>query len=123
MAVDSTDGTGPSAWVEVGGARRRVNTALLQDEGLGVGDWVLIHVGFALARLDEDEAMATLRDLESLETVYTDELDAMARSATSGGAATGASETATEPPGPASVAGPAAPRTHDTATGGGEGAG
>ncbi len=123
MGVDDTDDAGPSALVEVGGARRRVNTALLQDEGLGVGDWVLIHVGFALARLDEDEALATLRDLASLETVYADELDAMARSATSSGAATGAAGAAGAPAGAAATARPATPGTRPGAAEGREGPG
>ena len=48
------------AWTDVGGARRRVNVALLEGEDLRVGDWVLIHVGFALAKLDEQEAAQTL---------------------------------------------------------------
>ena len=61
------------AWADVSGARRRVNVALLEDEDLKVGDWVLIHVGFALAKLDEQEAAETL----------TDELEAMASSSTS----------------------------------------
>ena len=44
------------------------------------GDWVLIHVGFALARIDEAEAQATLRMLEGMQKAYVDELEAMARS-------------------------------------------
>lgn len=68
------------AWVDVGGARRRVNVALLTDDGVRPGDWVLIHVGFALARIDEDEAQATLRMLEGMANAYTDELAAMALS-------------------------------------------
>jgi hydrogenase expression/formation protein HypC len=69
------------AWVDVGGAKRRVNVALLSDDQPRSGDWVLIHVGFALARIDEDEAQATLRMLEGMANAYTDELAAMARSA------------------------------------------
>ena len=71
------------AWVEVSGARRRVNVALLEGEDLQVGEWVLIHVGFALAKLDEDEANQTLQMLEGMAKAYTDELEAMARSGTS----------------------------------------
>ena len=77
--LDSVDGQ--YAWVDVGGARRRVNVALLTDEATRPGDWVLIHVGFALARIDEDEAQATLRMLEGMANAYTDELAAMALSA------------------------------------------
>lgn len=54
------------ALVDVAGVRRKVNIGLL-DEDTGaaeVGDWVLIHVGFALARIDEDDARETLELLE-----------------------------------------------------------
>ncbi|MGA3219184.1 MAG: HypC/HybG/HupF family hydrogenase formation chaperone [Acidimicrobiales bacterium] len=71
------------AWVEVSGARRRVNVALLEGEHLQVGEWVLIHVGFALAKLDELEAAQTLTMLEGMAKAYSDELEAMARSGTS----------------------------------------
>ncbi len=71
------------AWVEVSGARRRVNVALLEGEDLQVGEWVLIHVGFALAKLDEEEANQTLQMLEGMANAYNDELEAMARSGTS----------------------------------------
>ena len=52
------------AKVEVAGVRRNVNVGLLDAEGTGVGpgDWVLIHVGFAISKVDEEEASAT-RDL------------------------------------------------------------
>jgi hydrogenase expression/formation protein HypC len=80
--VTELDGAdGQYAWVDVGGARRRVNIALLTDEATRLGDWVLIHVGFALAHIDEDEAQATLRMLEGMANAYTDELAAMALSA------------------------------------------
>ncbi len=52
------------ATVEVSGVRREVNVALLPD--LEVGDWILIHVGFALSRLNEEEARQTLSYLEQL---------------------------------------------------------
>ncbi|HTT91367.1 MAG TPA: HypC/HybG/HupF family hydrogenase formation chaperone [Acidimicrobiales bacterium] len=77
--LDKADGQ--YAWVDVGGARRRVNVALLTDDAAAPGDWVLIHVGFALARIDEDEAQATLRMLEGMAGAYTDELAVMAQSA------------------------------------------
>ncbi|HTV10330.1 MAG TPA: HypC/HybG/HupF family hydrogenase formation chaperone [Acidimicrobiales bacterium] len=72
---------GQLASVDVSGAKRRVNIALLADEGVKVGDWVLIHVGFALARLDEEEAHRTIEMLEGMESAYYDELSAMGRSA------------------------------------------
>jgi hydrogenase expression/formation protein HypC len=69
------------AKVEVAGVRRNVDTGLLTgDESPRLGDYVLIHVGFALSRIDEGEAMETLRMLEGLGAAYTDELDALERS-------------------------------------------
>jgi hydrogenase expression/formation protein HypC len=57
----------PSAAVaEVGGVRRRINIDLLTDEGLTPGDWVLIHVGFAMIKLGEAEARDQLRLLSLL---------------------------------------------------------
>jgi hydrogenase expression/formation protein HypC len=44
------------AVVEVVGVRRRVNVDLLAEEGVGPGDWVLIHVGFAMSKIDEEGA-------------------------------------------------------------------
>jgi hydrogenase expression/formation protein HypC len=56
------------ARVDVAGVRRTVNVGLLDDEGggAGPGDWVLIHVGFALSKVDEEEAQATLRLLHGM---------------------------------------------------------
>lgn len=64
------------AKVEVAGVRRVVSIALLTgDERPAVGDYVLIHVGFALSRIDEAEAQATLRLLEGQAEAYRDEVD------------------------------------------------
>jgi len=71
------------ATVNVGGARRQVNVMLIEEDGVAPGDWVLIHVGFALAKLDELEASQTLQILEGMASAYADELDIMARSGTS----------------------------------------
>ena len=70
--VEIVDEAGGVAKVEVGGVRRNVNIALL--DAVGVGDYVLIHVGFALSRVDEREAVETLRLLEELGS-YQDEFD------------------------------------------------
>jgi hydrogenase expression/formation protein HypC len=50
------------ASVDVAGVRRKIDVALLDDGASRAkpGDWVLIHVGFAISRIDEDEARATL---------------------------------------------------------------
>ena len=72
------------AIVDVGGVRRKVNIACIVDEehpvSSCVGDWVLIHVGFAMSRLDEEEAAETLRILTELGEAQA-ELEAMRLSA------------------------------------------
>jgi len=65
------------ARVDVAGVRRAVNVGLLEGQGLVPGDWVLIHVGFALSKIDEAEAKAALEFLETLGAAYTDEVDAL----------------------------------------------
>ena len=64
------------ATVEVAGVRRTVNVELLDGDADGVrsGDWVLIHVGFALSKVDEDEAQATLALLAQMGEAYEQEL-------------------------------------------------
>jgi hydrogenase expression/formation protein HypC len=52
--------------VEVTGVRRRVDLGLLQDDLPGVGDWVLIHVGFAMSRISQPEAEDQMRILRVL---------------------------------------------------------
>ncbi|MDX6602158.1 MAG: hydrogenase expression/formation protein HypC [Solirubrobacterales bacterium] len=71
------------AKVDVAGVRRNVNVGLLDDDGVGVGpgDWVLIHVGFALSKVDEEEALATRRLLEGMGTDYEQELEELKASA------------------------------------------
>ncbi|MEX2587980.1 MAG: HypC/HybG/HupF family hydrogenase formation chaperone [Actinomycetota bacterium] len=65
------------AKVDVGGVRRNVNVGLLAADGDGVeiGDWVLIHVGFALSKVDEAEAAATLNLLQGLGEDFEDEIE------------------------------------------------
>ena len=53
------------ATVELGGVRQEVSLALIEDVELG--DYLLIHVGYALQRLAEDEAMRTLAIFDALE--------------------------------------------------------
>ncbi|MEV4018177.1 HypC/HybG/HupF family hydrogenase formation chaperone [Nonomuraea angiospora] len=65
------------AVVDVSGVRRRINVGLLADEELGPGDWVLVHVGFALSKISELEAQAVLDYLNGLGQPYEDELDAL----------------------------------------------
>jgi hydrogenase expression/formation protein HypC len=55
------------AKVEVAGVRRNVNIGLLADEPLEVGDWVLIHVGFALSRISAEQAEEQLQLLRMMD--------------------------------------------------------
>ena len=68
---------GDFAIVDVLGVRRNINVALLETVGVRPGDWVLIHVGFAMTKMDEREARETLDLLESFGQTLTDELDAL----------------------------------------------
>lgn len=52
--------------IEVLGVRRKVNLALIQDEQPKRGDWVLIHVGFAMSKISEEDALDQMRTLEML---------------------------------------------------------
>jgi hydrogenase expression/formation protein HypC len=68
------------ARVDVAGVRRMVNIGLLDGQPLAPGDWVLIHVGFALSKIDEAEARAALDFLASIGQAYEDEIRALAES-------------------------------------------
>jgi hydrogenase expression/formation protein HypC len=62
--------------VELGGVQRRINTSLLVGEdATEPGEYVLVHVGFALSRVSETEAAETLRILEEMGPAYTDEVE------------------------------------------------
>jgi hydrogenase expression/formation protein HypC len=56
----------PLALVEVTGVRRRVDLGLLLDDMPAVGDWVLIHVGFAMSRISEEQAAEQMRMIAML---------------------------------------------------------
>ena len=62
--VEMVDSENQIAKVDVGGVRRNVNVGMLDD--VVVGDYVLIHVGFAMSKVDEKEAEETLRLLQDL---------------------------------------------------------
>jgi hydrogenase expression/formation protein HypC len=68
--IEVTDINQKLALVNVGGVKRQVNIACIVDDSHPiescVGDWVLIHVGFALNRMDEQEATETLQLLKEL---------------------------------------------------------
>lgn len=82
--VEIVDAAGKLANVDVGGVRREVNIAFIVDAdhpvAACVGDWVLVHVGFAMVRIDEDEAAATLSLLREMGE-YQSEIDSMQASA------------------------------------------
>ena len=75
--VEMVDEANRLAKVDVAGVRRNVNIGLLDEDGEGVepGDWVLIHVGFAISQVDEEEALATRRLLERMGEEYEQELE------------------------------------------------
>lgn len=65
------------AKADIGGVRRNINIGLVHHEAerVEVGDWVLIHVGFAMSKLDEAEAQATLEALRELGEAFEEELE------------------------------------------------
>ena len=62
------------ASVSVAGVVRRINVGLLEDDPAVVGDWVLIHVGFAMSKIDEAEAERAMKGLIMLGQGFDDEL-------------------------------------------------
>ena len=64
--VEIVDVENRIAKVEVGGVKRNINIGMLPDNETHVGDYVLIHVGFAMSKVDEHEAQETLRILKEL---------------------------------------------------------
>ena len=76
--VEVVDESNRLVRVDVAGVVRNVNIGLLYDDAEGgarPGDWVLIHVGFALSKVDEEEALATRRMLEAMGEDYEQELE------------------------------------------------
>ena len=75
--IEVVDESKRLAKVDVAGVQRNVNVGLLDGEGGGVGpgDWVLIHVGFAISQVDEDEARATRELLERMGADFEQELE------------------------------------------------
>jgi hydrogenase expression/formation protein HypC len=75
--VEVVDHANRLAKVDVAGVQRTINIGLMDAEGDGVGpgDWVLIHVGFAISQVDEEEAIATRRQLERMGADYEAELE------------------------------------------------
>lgn len=75
--VEIPDPDEPRARVAINGVERMIATDLLTEEDLEVGEWVLVHVGFALSKIDAKEAAVTLDQIHKLGgTVFADEVDA-----------------------------------------------
>ncbi|MBX5448514.1 HypC/HybG/HupF family hydrogenase formation chaperone [Thermogemmatispora sp.] len=74
QVLEIVDDANSIARVDVSGVKRNVSVALVRSEGIAPGDWVLIHVGFAMSKIDEAEARETLKALQMMGDVYTDEL-------------------------------------------------
>ena len=82
--LEVVDDANRLAKVDVAGVQRTVNVGLLDEDGApGVApdDWVLIHVGFALSKVDEAEALATRKLLEAMGAEYEQELEELKASA------------------------------------------
>jgi hydrogenase expression/formation protein HypC len=73
--IDIVDDANSIAKVDVSGVRRNVSVALVRPDGIEPGDWVLIHVGFAMSKIDEAEAHETMKALRLMGQAYADELD------------------------------------------------
>jgi hydrogenase expression/formation protein HypC len=74
--VEITDAADCLANVDVSGVRRTISVRLLADDLPEPDEWVLVHVGFAMAKIDEQEALLTLAAVQQLGEAYTDELEA-----------------------------------------------
>ena len=79
--IDIIDVEAALATVDVSGVRRAISVKLLQDEGIAAGDWVLVHVGFALSKIDEEEAAITLAQIQRLGRPYEEEMEAFDQTA------------------------------------------
>ena len=73
--VEFVDEPNDIAKVEVSGVRRNINIALVRPDGIAPGDWVLVHVGFAMSKIDEQEAQETLELLRQLGDAYESEME------------------------------------------------
>ena len=80
QVVDIVDAEQSLAKVDVNGVRRNISVRLLADDNLQVGDWVLVHVGFAMAKIDEHEAKVTLDQVQKMGADYVNEMEAFASS-------------------------------------------
>jgi hydrogenase expression/formation protein HypC len=76
QVVDIVDAEQNLAKVDVNGVRRNISVRLLADDNLQIGDWVLVHVGFAMAKINEHEAKLTLDQVQKMGADYANEIEA-----------------------------------------------
>ncbi len=76
QVAEITDPDAYLAKVDVNGIKRTISIRLLAGTGVEPGDWVLVHVGFAMARINAREAEQTLAAVQRMGQAYADELDA-----------------------------------------------
>lgn len=79
--VEITDAADHLAKVDISGVQRTISVRLLEDDLPVPGDWVLVHVGFAMAKIDETEALLTLAAIQQLGDAFSTELEAFDSSA------------------------------------------
>jgi hydrogenase expression/formation protein HypC len=76
QVVDIVDAEQHLAKVDVNGVRRNISVRLLADDNVQIGDWVLVHVGFGMAKIDEHEAQVTLDQVQKMGADYANEIEA-----------------------------------------------
>ncbi len=74
--VEITDAGNCLAKVDVSGVRRIISVRLLEKDMPMPDEWVLVHVGFAMAKIDESEALLTLAAVKRLGETYSQEIEA-----------------------------------------------
>jgi hydrogenase expression/formation protein HypC len=79
--VEITDFGNCLAKVDVSGVQRVISVRLLENDMPVPDDWVLVHVGFAMAKIDEAEALLTLEAVQKMGESYRDEIEAFDKSA------------------------------------------
>lgn len=73
--IEIVDDANSIAKVDVSGVKRSISVALVRPDGIEAGDWVLIHVGFAMSKIDENEARETMQALQYMGQAFSDEID------------------------------------------------
>jgi hydrogenase expression/formation protein HypC len=74
--VEITDTANHLAKVDISGVRRTISVRLLAEDPPKPDEWVLVHVGFAMAKIDEREAAMTLDQVQKMGADYVNEIEA-----------------------------------------------